>query len=229
MVLAQGLKISAPGNAVDVQGSLQMTAVITPEDASIQEVQWASSDDTLATVDEKGLVKGLAPGLVKITAATKDGTGLADSFTLSVVQKVTSLSLEEGPHSLALPGEMQLKALVAPENASNQALSWISSNEAIATVDQNGLVKGLAPGRVTIVVTAQDGSGKAASRELLLYALLRGDADGSGVVDLGDALCLIDYLVAGIPCPSMENADTDGSGDAPHLGDLIFVVNQLLK
>lgn len=229
MVLAQGLKISAPGNAVDVQGSLQMTAVITPEDASIQEVQWASSDDTLATVDEKGLVKGLAPGLVKITAATKDGTGLADSFTLSVVQKVTSLSLKEGPHSLALPGEMQLKALVAPENASNQALSWISSNEAIATVDQSGLVKGLAPGRVTIVVTAQDGSGKAASRELLLYALLRGDADGSGVVDLGDALCLIDYLVLGSPCPAMDNADTDGSGDAPHLGDLIFIVNQLLK
>ena len=51
---------------------------------------------------------------------------------------------------------MQLEFGVAPSNASNQQVMWISSDDQVATVDQNGLVQGISPGEVTITLLSDD-------------------------------------------------------------------------
>ena len=74
----------------------------------------------------------------------------------SIAIEPSSLTLYENNTSL-------LSATILPENATNKSLSWESSDEAVATVDDSGKVTGVSKGTATITATANDGSGKSAS------------------------------------------------------------------
>lgn len=108
-----------------------------------------------------GLVTGVAPGKVKITATDQE-TQLSASVEVTVnpvaVQSVTvtpdSTSVEKGK-------SVSLKANVQPSNATNKAVTWSSKNEDKATVDQSGNVTGVEVGTATIEIVSQDGSKKA--------------------------------------------------------------------
>ena len=63
-------------------------------------------------------------------------------------------------------GTSQLTAQVFPENANNQIVEWSVSNEAIATIDQNGLLTGVSDGIVTVTASATDGSGVTAVKSI---------------------------------------------------------------
>ena len=91
---------------------------------------------------------------VSITAAPKLVTGI----TLNRI----SASIEKGK-------TLQLKATVTPDNATNKAVTWTSSNTKIATVSSTGKVTAKAAGTVTITCTAKDGSGKKATCKITVY------------------------------------------------------------
>ncbi len=76
-VLVDTITVTAPGdvNSVDVGETLQLSASVTPEDAENKVVLWTSSDEETATVDENGLVTGVADGVVTIYAAAADDGG----------------------------------------------------------------------------------------------------------------------------------------------------------
>ena len=78
-----GVTITAAGDAteLEVEGSLQLTAVVAPEGAK-QVVTWTSSDEDVATVDEFGVVRGVAAGPVVITATAKEGVAGTISLTV---------------------------------------------------------------------------------------------------------------------------------------------------
>lgn len=71
---------------------------------------------------------------------------------------VTGVALNQGTAELIIDETLQLTATISPENASNMNVSWASSNEEIATVDENGLVKAIAAGEATITVKTENGS-----------------------------------------------------------------------
>ena len=81
-------------------------------------------------------------------------------------ERVKSLKLDAEQGTLLLTeqdenlAKMKLTALIEPANALNQKVVWTSSDETIATVDENGNVQALAPGSVTITATSQDDPGK---------------------------------------------------------------------
>lgn len=81
VVEATSIEISAPGTTLAVGAELRMTATVLPEDTSDKTVEWSSSDTTKATVDESGLVKGLEPGTVVITATCGS---VSDSIEIDV-------------------------------------------------------------------------------------------------------------------------------------------------
>ncbi|MDR7073345.1 Ig-like domain-containing protein [Fictibacillus barbaricus] len=138
----------------------QLTATINPSNATNQNVTWSTSDPSVATVDENGLVHPVAPGNAVITVTTEDGH-LTDSSTVTVtlpVIPVTSISLVPEHLDLVVGGEEgQLIATINPLNATNQSVTWSSSDPSVATVDENGLVHPVAPGNAVITVTTEDG------------------------------------------------------------------------
>ena len=136
----------------------------TPKNASDKRVTWASSDTGVATVDSKGNVTGVKPGTAIITVKTTDG-GKTATCEVTVTKKPTPVSgvtINRTSLTLTIGGSAILAATVSPEDATNKKVTWSSSNEAVAKVDQNGEVTGVKTGTATITVTTEDG-GKTAT------------------------------------------------------------------
>lgn len=126
---------------------------------------WSSSNTKVATVDQNGVVKGVKAGKAKITLTVQnpgDAQALVLSKDVTVKQYVTSIKLNAARKTIYNGKSFVLKAKVNPKNAANKAVTYKSSNRKIATVTAKGVVKGIKPGRVTITVTARDGSKKVA-------------------------------------------------------------------
>ena len=81
-------------------------------------------------------------------------------------EKVTSITLSQSTATLTEEQTLKLTAIVEPGYATNKAITWSSSDEAVATVDDEGKVSAVAPGTATITATANDGSGVSASCEV---------------------------------------------------------------
>lgn len=133
----------------------------TPETTKV----WASSNTKIATVNQNGVVKGVKAGKATITLTVQnpgDAQALVLSKVVTVKQYVTSIKLNAAKKAIYNGKAFTLKATVNPKNAANKAVTYKSSNTRIATVTAKGVVKGIKPGRVTITVTAKDGSKKSA-------------------------------------------------------------------
>ncbi len=137
-----------------------------PESVNKEDLVWSSSNDKIVTVDENGNVKALQSGTVTITVKTKDGTYSATCKVKVVVEEVsvTGVSIQ-GSNTVVQGNTITLKVVVTPDDATNQKVTWSSSDKKIATVDGNGKVKALQPGTVTITVTTDDGK-KTATKKI---------------------------------------------------------------
>ena len=133
----------------------QLTLTVTPEDFT-DEVVWKSSDTAVVTVSDTGLVKAVGVG----TATIKVSVGKASaSCKVTVLQPVTSISLNRSSLTMEATDTFQLQASVYPSNAADQRVQWTSSDPAVASVDENGLVTALKKGTSTVTAAALDGSG----------------------------------------------------------------------
>ena len=140
---------------------------IEPEDATFQGIQWSSSDETIATVDETGTITALQPGTVTITATSTedppaDRIPKQESITISVIQLVTDITAEPTSGALSVGETAQIIVTALPENARNRNVLYTTDNAEIAIVDEYGNVTGIAPGECIITCTAKDGSGTSA-------------------------------------------------------------------
>ena len=135
-----------------------LTADIYPENTTIKDVVWTSSDPTIADIDENGNLKCLAPGVVTITATQKDvATSTQIEVRVKPVERIEIQSSVKKANKLSVGKSMTLTATVYPDDATYRDVSWLSSDPAIATVDEKGNVTAIASGSVTITATTQDG------------------------------------------------------------------------
>lgn len=123
----------------------------TPENAQ-PEVVYTSGDATIATVDENGVITGVAEGETTITATVGE---LSASRTVSVIIPVERLEAESMALHLA-DGPAALAYTVVPENFTGE-LTFASANNAIVTVDANGQITPVAVGDTNVTVTAPNG------------------------------------------------------------------------
>jgi uncharacterized repeat protein (TIGR03806 family) len=155
-----------PQNVNLVEGnSSQLTATVQPIDADNNNVNWASSNTNIATVDQNGSVTAVGEGSATITVTTNDG-GFEASSTVTVTAApidVTGVSVSPNAVNLVEGEQQQLNESVNPSNADDTSVSWASSNTNIATVDQNGVVTAVSEGSATITVTTNDGGFEASS------------------------------------------------------------------
>ena len=155
-----------PGSlTIDPSQTASLTATISPSNASNKSVSWSSSNTAVATVSNSGLVTAISEGSATITVRTNDGNRTATA-TVSVNKidttiPVSSVSLTPGSVTLDPSETAFLTATVSPSNAGNKSVSWSSSNTAVATVSNSGLVTAINKGVATISVTTEDGGKQA--------------------------------------------------------------------
>ena len=158
--------------------TMQLTATVTPTNATNKAVTWKSSNTKIATVSSTGKVTAKSAGTVTITCTAKDGSGKKATCKVTVTEpkppvkptvKVTKVTLNKKAATLSPKETLTLRATVTPTNATNKAVTWKSSNTKIATVSSTGRVTAKSAGTVTITCTAKDGSGKTATCKITVY------------------------------------------------------------
>ncbi|MFL0247324.1 cell wall-binding repeat-containing protein [Candidatus Clostridium stratigraminis] len=154
----EGVSLDVTEASLIVNDNLKLNAFINPEDASINDVIWTSSNVNVIKVDDTGLVSAVGPGNASITVTTVDGRYTAScNITVNPIN-VASVSLNKTTDTLIVGDTDTLTAKITPDNATNQAVTWKSSNTSIATVDNTGKVTAVGVGTATITATSEDGN-----------------------------------------------------------------------
>ena len=150
--------VVASQNQVTKGETTQLTLTIKPDNYPNKDVTWSSSNDATATVDENGLVTTHEVGTVTITATLKSDPTISSSVTIVVnpikVSKITVTGY--GKDYLVKGDTVTLGSTVEPSDAADKNIVWSSSNESVATVEQNGKVTAVGQGTVSIKAMNDD-------------------------------------------------------------------------
>jgi uncharacterized protein YjdB len=142
---------------IENQSQHQLSAAIIPDNVTTKGIIWESSDSSIATVTSDGLVETKSVGKVTITAKTKDGQ-IEKSCMFDVIVPVTGVTLNYNSKTIFLNESLQLAATISPNDATYRDVQWESSNPAVATVDENGLVTAHEVGEARITVSTVNGN-----------------------------------------------------------------------
>ncbi|MCM1102062.1 MAG: leucine-rich repeat protein [Clostridium sp.] len=143
-------------STVTVNKGSKATLVLTvsPSDFT-DEITWKSSNTSVATVSDTGVVttKGVGDAVIQVNVGNKSA-----SCKVTVVQPVTSISLNKTSYSMEAESVYTLTATANPSTAKDRTITWSTSDKSVATVDANGKVTALQKGTAVITATANDGS-----------------------------------------------------------------------
>ncbi len=169
VIVAEGVALDRTEVTLTEGETLKLTATIDPETTTDKTLTWSSSDEEVATVDENGVVTALKPGNVTITVSTSNGKTASCEITVEAkVIVAEGISLDITEVTLTEGETLKLTAIIDPETATDKTLTWSSSDEEVATVDENGVVTALKPGKATITVSTSND--KTASCEVIVMA-----------------------------------------------------------
>ncbi|MBE9601527.1 DUF4979 domain-containing protein [Pedobacter sp. MC2016-24] len=138
-----------------------LTISSSPQSATNGKLLWSSSDESVAKVSQNGVVKAIGLGTATVTAQSTDGGLRKASVEITVIDKVIyATSIVTAPATLNTYPKVKttITATVSPANTTYKRLTWASSNPGVATVDQSGVLTGLAPGTTNITAKPADGS-----------------------------------------------------------------------
>ena len=162
--------------------ALLMTVVI----ASAQTiVKGDMNDDGLVTIADVTSVVNVAVGRVPMETINVSASPLTYYTKSTSLCQVTGVTMSQTTLSMNSGTTGQLSVTITPSTAFNQTVTWTSSDESVATVDQNGLVSGVAGGSCIITATSTDGSGVQATCQVTVFEDKSGTIDGRDYVDLG--------------------------------------------
>lgn len=156
--------ITVPEN-LDVKlndgNEISIEATVSPADATNVEVSYASTDEAVATVDKDGKVQVLQPGECDIvTTLTQEGEKVVEKKThIKAFYEVEGITLDKTEGILTAGNTVTLNAAVLPEEVADETtVTWTSSDEKVATVDENGKITAIAAGEATITAAAGEKS-----------------------------------------------------------------------
>jgi uncharacterized protein YjdB len=177
LIPVTGITVTGAGGITTISadnGSLQLSATVTPLNATDHSVTWSLINVTgQAIINTAGTLTAIANGTVTAIATANDGSGISGSADITITNQsvpVTSITVT-GAGGISIitsnGGTLQLVADVFPLFATNKSVSWsITNGTGDATISSAGLVTALANGTVTARATAADGSGIYGSLEI---------------------------------------------------------------
>ncbi|MEQ8241118.1 MAG: Ig-like domain-containing protein [Cyclobacteriaceae bacterium] len=164
--------ITIKGDFIEDGGTSQLTAEISPENATVKVVEWEVSNEAVATIDQNGVLTAVSNGVLTVTVSATDGSGATASKSFSVsgvkapqvdVENITirATNITDGQAK-------QLSVDILPTNATNKVVVWSVSDETIAEISESGLLTPKDNGTITISATATDNSGISDSQSITI-------------------------------------------------------------
>ena len=188
-VVVTGVTLSQTEAMLAVGETVTLKATITPDYAS-DKVTWSSSDEAVATVKD-GVVTAKGEGTATITVSSVDGTQSA-TCAVTVDTPVTGVSLSQTSATLQFGETLALTATVAPANATNKSVTWSSSNQDVATVDESGVVTAKTSGTATITAATAVSGKKATCTVTVTHIVVTGVSlsQTAATLEAGETLTL---------------------------------------
>jgi len=140
---------------------IRLISTITPYNATNQVLNYTSNNPRIADIDNKGIIVGSSIGNTDILVKTTDGSNLSITIPVTVLGNyIACKKLDMNPSIINILPEMTVKLVskIFPSNATNRLLTYISYDPTIATVTNEGVVKGISYGNIDIVVMTSDGT-----------------------------------------------------------------------
>ena len=212
-VAVTSVQIPATTAELTVGGITNMNASVLPANATNKTLQYESDNPSVATVDAAGAIVGVGVGTAKITVKSANGKTASMQVTVRFVN-ATGVTVSPNEASVGVGSVRTLTANIEPADASNKAVSWNSSAPAIATVDSEGKVTGVAEGTATITATTEDGGFTATCQvtivkndgmDIKLLNPYKGIDDNSNTVLYGDNMLIAVDLKNGEDAAVGEN------------------------
>lgn len=194
--------ISIPNTLTVQEGNTgKLNVTYSPSNATNKKITWKSSNTGIVTVDGSGNVKGIKVGTATITATSSDGNHVATSkITVTAVDKtLKGISLNKKELTLEIGNEETLSVNYNPSNAENKKVTWTSSNETIAIVD-NGKVKAIKPGTAEIKAISEEGKKEATCKVTVKSAPIESISFGDEEITV-----YVDSVTTLVTVPTPEN------------------------
>lgn len=134
----------------------------SPSNATNKKVTWKSSNPNIVTVDQQGNITGVNPGSATVTAISNDGgyVSMCNVTVEAISKNIIGIDLDKKELSIVSGKKEKLNVIINPSYAENKNITWISSNEEVATVE-NGEVNAISPGTTEIKAISEDGEKEA--------------------------------------------------------------------
>ena len=150
--------ISLDENVISLVLNTSQTLMPTMDPTgSASNINWTSSNPEIATVVD-GTVTATGLGKTVISAKISNSAAFCDVFVTKVIVPVTAVTLDKSQLEMKIGDEESLVAALTPEDVTNMKVQWSSSNEAVATVTDDGTVTAIGVGEAIITVTTLDGN-----------------------------------------------------------------------
>ena len=158
-VNATGVTLSESAISIPRGKTATLVATVSPADYT-DDVTWKSTNTGVVTVSDNGVVTAVGVGTATVRMVVGN---VSASCKITVIEPVTKITLSKTTLTLDARETAALSATVTPTAATIKTVQWSSSNEAVATVDENGVVTAVGKGTAKITATAEDGTGIFAS------------------------------------------------------------------
>ncbi len=152
------IELSENNILMNIGSDKMLTADVQRPSATNRNVIWTSSRPDVASVDDEGYIKANNYGYAVITVTAEDGSGVSDSCIVRVIEPVSSIRVVPESVSLLVGDSAIVQAQISPENASIKDVTWVSSDESIAYVDQDGEIFAVSPGKCKVTAISKDGN-----------------------------------------------------------------------
>jgi len=141
---------------LETQNNYQLEWVVNPADADNKEVDFISSDESVAKITEGGKIETNSAGVVTIKVVTRNKQK-EDSFSLEVIPKVGSVQITNKINTINIHNKHQLEWVVLPDKAANKNVSFVSSDTKVLEVSDTGEIIPKKDGTALVKVTTEDG------------------------------------------------------------------------
>ncbi len=165
-VAATGVKLNKKTADLEKGKTIALKATVSPSNATNKGVTFKSSNKKIATVDNKGVVKGIKPGKATITATTANGKKA--TCTVTVVIKLKSFKFAKNSYTVNKNKTITPKLTFSPKDATNQKVTYKSSNTKVVTVDKNGKITAKKKGKAKITATSKENKKLKAECEIIV-------------------------------------------------------------
>ncbi len=165
---------------------VKLEYTLLPEDATFKNVVWTSTNEQVATVDDQGTVNALSSAgtgysMVQVAPlGVYSGSGINDVLKVVVSETmipVETITVSSSAEEVYGGDDLQMSATITPANSTYKTVKWSSSNESVASIDANGVLKtkdiSSLQETVTVTATSLDGSNVSASKQILVKKLVK--------------------------------------------------------